>query len=91
MPDQSDRPLDTREFVSRWNAATEEHLVHQMRRILEGLSRRGTVPGLTAEQVTSLSPILVRALQIAGAPEGGPHAGIQYLSALDSERDAAAR
>jgi hypothetical protein len=91
MPEQSDRPFDTREFVSRWNAATEEHLVHQVQRILEGLSRRGTVPGLTVEQVTRLSPIMVRALQVAGAPNGGPHAAIQYLSELDSERDEAPR
>ena len=83
MSNQPDRPFDTREFVSRWNAATEEHLVHQVRQILEGLGTRGVVPGLTGEQVARLSPIVVHALQIAATPSGGTHAAVEYLSTVD--------
>jgi hypothetical protein len=77
--------MDTREFVSRWNAATEEHLVHQMRSVLAGLASRGVLPTLSDEQSARLAPMLVHAFQLAAAREGGPHVATQYLSELASD------
>lgn len=89
MSNPSDGSFDTREFVSRWNAATEEHLMHQVRQCLERLGSRGIVPGLTGEQVGGMSPVLLHALQVAAAPDGGVHAAIQYLATLESGGDQA--
>lgn len=85
MSSDPNRLMDTREFVSRWNAATEEHLVHQMRSVLAGLALRGVFPTLSEEQSARLAPMLVHALQLAAAPDGGPHVATQYLSELASD------
>jgi hypothetical protein len=74
------RLWNTREFVAQWNAATEAHLVHQMQKVLADLVDRGTAPSLSQPEIERLAPLLVHALQVAAAREGGAHAAIQYLS-----------
>jgi hypothetical protein len=80
MEGETKRPRDTREFVARWNAATEEHLVHQLQGVLANLARQGVMPVLSEEQLARLSPLLVHAFQAAAGPEGGAHVAIHYLS-----------
>ena len=73
-------PENTREFLAMWNDATAEHLAHRMTGILEQLSRGGPAAAhLTDAQAAALSPLLVRALQVAAAPDGGVHAAVQFL------------
>ncbi|HKU62020.1 MAG TPA: hypothetical protein VJQ44_12430 [Gemmatimonadales bacterium] len=77
--DQHDaRPRNTREFLVRWNAATEEHLVHKAAAALTQLAPGG----ISSEQALALAPILVRAMQVAAAPDGGAHVGVNYLEEL---------
>jgi hypothetical protein len=79
------RPQDTREFMARWNAATEEHLTHQLQGVLDALVQGGTLPSLTPPQSARLAPMLVQAFQVAATPDGGAHAAIQYLSEQAAE------
>ena len=76
------KPRNTREFVAQWNAATEAHLVHRLQQVLGDMAARGVVPNLTQTEIERLTPMLVRAFQVAAAPEGGANAAIQYLSEL---------
>ena len=49
--------------------------------VLQDLARR--TPGLSPigePEAEVLSPILIRALQVATAPEGGVHAAVQFLA-----------
>jgi hypothetical protein len=81
MDDESRTPQDTREFVAMWNAVTAEHLTHKLRGVLQELGRRvPNVPTLDAAQAEALSPLLVRAFQVAASPEGGAHAAVQFLA-----------
>ncbi len=82
MEGESKRPRDTREFVTQWSTATEEHLVIQMRRALADLSSRGVLPSLNDEQSSRVAPMLVHAFQLAAGPGGGAHVAIQYLSEI---------
>lgn len=83
MDQHEARPRNTREFLVRWNAATEEHLVHKAAAALTRLAPGG----ITEAQAAALAPILVRAMQVAAAPDGGAHIGVQHLEELadDSE------
>jgi hypothetical protein len=73
-------PENTREFLAMWNDATAEHLAHRVTGILQQLSRSGPPEALLNEaQAAALSPLVVRALQIAAAPDGGVHAAVQFL------------
>jgi hypothetical protein len=83
------KPRDTREFVAQWNAATEAHLVHQLQQVLDDMVAKGIVPNLTHTEIERLTPMLVRALQIAAARDGGAHAAIQYLSEVPGSQKTA--
>ena len=77
--DQHDgRARNTREFLVRWNAATEEHLVHKAASAIARLAPGG----ISEEQAAALAPLLVRAMQVAAAPDGGAHVGVNYLEEL---------
>ncbi len=80
------KPRNTREFVAQWNAATEAHLVHRLQQVLGDMVAKGVVPSLTHAEIERFTPMLVRALQVAAAPEGGAHAAIQYLSGLPASQ-----
>lgn len=74
-------PENTREFVAMWHTATSEHLAHKVCGVLQELSRR--LPGgsaMEASQSGVLSPVLVRAFQVAASPEGGVHAAVHFLA-----------
>ncbi len=83
------RLWNTREFVAQWNAATEAHLVHQLQQVLGDMAATGVTPNLSQPEIERLAPMLVRALQVAAAKEGGAHAAIQYLSELTASRKSA--
>jgi hypothetical protein len=76
------KPRNTREFVAQWNAATEAHLVHRLQQVIGDMVTKGVVPNLTHAEIERFTPMLVRAFQVAAAPEGGANAAIQYLSEL---------
>ena len=76
------RPRDTREFVAQWNAATEAHLTSRLQQVLGDMVANGVVPNLTQAEIERVAPMLVRALQVAAAPDGGAHAAIQHLADL---------
>jgi hypothetical protein len=84
QPDK--RPRDTREFLVQWNAATEEHLITTLTAILQQLRlQEPGLRGLTAEQCAALAPRLLRALQVAAAPDGTVHDALDLLAAAPSE------
>ncbi|HEY9445167.1 MAG TPA: hypothetical protein VIQ25_18175 [Gemmatimonadales bacterium] len=78
MDQHEPRPRNTREFLVRWNAATEEHLVQKAATALAHLAPGG----ISEAQAAALAPVLVRALQVAAAPDGGAHVGVHYLEEL---------
>jgi uncharacterized protein YciW len=80
--DGDPRPRDTREFVAQWNAATEAHLTSRLQQVLGEMAAKGVVPNLTQAEIERVAPMLVHALQVAAAPDGGAHAAIQHLSEL---------
>ena len=73
MTEESRLPLDTKEFVAGWQSIVEEHvggdLVEAVRRL--SAPDRGGAEGLARH--------LTHAFQLAAAPNGGLHAGVQYL------------
>ena len=80
MPDDLKPPENTREFVAMWNSATAAHLAHKLSGILQQLTR--SLPDgamLDEAQADALSPVLIRAMQVAASPEGGVHAAVQFL------------
>ena len=78
MDQHEHRPKNTREFLVRWNAATEEHLVHKAAAALAQLAPGG----ISEAQAAALAPLLVHAMQVASSPEGGAHVGVHYLEEL---------
>ena len=78
MDQHESRPRNTREFLVRWNAATEEHLVHKAAAALARLAPGG----ISEAQAAALAPILVHAMQVAASPEGGAHVGVHYLEEM---------
>jgi hypothetical protein len=78
MDQHEPRPHNTREFLVRWNAATQEHLVHKAATALARLAPGG----ISEAQASALAPILVHAMQVAAAPDGGAHVGVGYLEEL---------
>jgi hypothetical protein len=78
MDQHEARPRNTREFLVRWNAATEEHLVHKAAFALAKLAPGG----ISEAQAAALAPLLVKAMQVAAAPDGGAHVGVHYLEDL---------
>jgi hypothetical protein len=78
MDQHEGRAHNTREFLVRWNAATEQHLVHKAAAALARLAPGG----ISEAQAAALAPLLVHAMQIASSPDGGAHVGVQYLEQL---------
>jgi hypothetical protein len=80
MDEELKRPADTREFMTMWNTVTADHLAHKLSGVLQQLSRRLPDATLDDRQAGALSPLLIRALQVAASPEGGVHAAVQFLA-----------
>ena len=81
MDQSSGRPRDTREFMAMWNAVTAEHLTHKLTEALQQLGERvPDGPTFTASEAEVMAPLLIRAFQVAAAPDGGVHAAVQFLS-----------
>jgi hypothetical protein len=77
------RPENTQEFVAMWNAVTEEALMHKLTGVLPPLARGLSSPlQLGESQAEALSPVLLRAFQIAASPQGGVGAAVQFLGEL---------
>jgi hypothetical protein len=89
MDEELRHPSDTREFMAMWNTVTAEHLTHKLTGVLQQLTRRiPEAPILDETQAAALAPPLVRALQVAAAPEGGVHAAVQFLAEYAAETSA---
>lgn len=80
MPDDLQPPENTREFVAMWNSATAAHLSHKLSAVLQQLAM------LDEAQAGALSPLLIRAFQVAASPEGGVHAAVQFLGEYAADR-----
>lgn len=81
MDEQLSNPKNTREFMAMWNAVTAEHLTHKLTSVLLELGPRvPDGPILGEAQAEALSPLLIRAFQVAASPEGGVHAAVQFLA-----------
>lgn len=81
MDEELKQPANTREFMTMWNTVTADHLTHKLTGVLQQLSRRlPDAPTLDDRQAGALSPLLIRALQVAASPEGGVHAAVQFLA-----------
>jgi len=80
---------DTREFMAMWNTVTADHLSHKLSGVLLRLGARlpDTLP-LDEAQAAALSPLLVRALQVAASPDGGVHAAVQFLAEYGADPSA---
>jgi hypothetical protein len=84
--EQQRRPENTQEFVAMWNAVTEEAMTHKLAGMLPQLARGLSSPlDLDDSQAEALSPVLLRALQIAASPQGGVAAAVTFLSELAAE------
>ena len=80
MDQPSGRPADTREFMAMWNAVTAEHLTHKLADALQELAQRvPNAPAFGAPEAEVMAPLLIHALQVAAAKEGGVHAAVQFL------------
>lgn len=81
MDEELKHPANTREFVAMWSAVTGEHLAQELIGVLQQLTRRlPSGPVLDDAQARALSPLLIRAFQVAASPEGGVHAAVQFLA-----------
>ena len=81
MDEPRPTPQDTREFMAMWNTATADHLAHKLTGILQDLSHRvPELPPMDEPQAAAVSPMLIRAFQVAASPEGGVHAAVQFLA-----------
>jgi hypothetical protein len=79
--DELSNPANTREFMAMWNAVTAEHLTHKLTGVLQQLGERmPNAPTFGEGQAEALSPLLIRAFQVAASPEGGVHAAVQFLA-----------
>ena len=89
MDEQVDHPSNTREFMAMWNSVTAEHLMHKLTGVLQDLPGRvPDAPRLDQAQAATLSALLVRAFQVAAAPEGGVHAAVQFIAEYGSDAPA---
>jgi hypothetical protein len=80
------RPENTKEFVAMWNAVTEEALMHKLTGVLPQLARGLSSPlELSDAQADALSPVLLRAFQIAASPQGGAGAAVHFLGELAAD------
>jgi hypothetical protein len=80
MHDELKSPENTREFVAMWNNVTADHLAYKLSEVLRQLAHRlPNGPALDEAQAAALSPLLIRALQVAASPDGGVHAAVQFL------------
>ena len=81
MDEELRNPANTREFMALWNAVTAEHLTRELTDVLQQLTRRlPDGPVLDNAQAGALSPLLIRAFQVAASPKGGVHAAVQFLA-----------
>jgi hypothetical protein len=80
MDEDLTNPQNTREFMAMWNSVTAEHLTHKLATALPQLTRHvPDTPAMHEAHAAAISPILIRAFQVAASPEGGVHAAVQFL------------
>jgi hypothetical protein len=86
MAEDLGNPQNTREFMAMWNSVTADHLTHKLATVLPQLARRiPDVPPIDDAHAEAISPILIRAFQVAASPEGGVHAAVQFLAEYGTE------
>jgi hypothetical protein len=74
--------LNTREFLTLWNVAKEEHLVQRVSAVLARLATQGVLPPMSDAQ----GAVLSHAIQLAGDPAAGPAVALQFLETLAGEQ-----
>lgn len=87
MDEDLRNPENTREFMAMWNTVTADHLTHKLASVLPELTRRvPDAPPIDDGHAAAISPILIRAFQVAASPEGGVHAAVQFLAEYGADR-----
>jgi hypothetical protein len=79
--------LNTREFIAKWHSAVEQQLVADLGQILPRLAGAPRGAELGNEQYLALAHHMAYALQVAGSPNGGIQAALQYLKQMAGDED----
>lgn len=80
---QHERPHDTKEFLARWNAATEGVLTDRLTDILLRLTEpEGQAAAGRLTVIETLAPHVLHALQVAATPGSTVHDAIDYLAGV---------
>lgn len=88
MTEQHERPQDTKEFLARWNAATEGVLTERLTEILDRLTEQEAKAAAGRSTIVeTLAPHVLHALQVAATPGATVHDAIDYLAALTGGSD----
>ena len=88
MTQQHERPQDTKEFLARWNAATEGVLTERLTEILDRLTEQEAQSAAGRSTIVeTLAPHVLHALQVAATPGSTVHDAIDYLAALTGGTD----
>jgi hypothetical protein len=80
MEQRTGTPLNTREFVVKWHATVDDHLVGKLAESL--VQAAAAQPGGTAlepAQARALAHHIITALHLAAAPGAGVPEGVDYL------------
>jgi hypothetical protein len=86
MEDAPRAPLNTREFVARWQGIIEEHFVDKLADSLGHLAAaRPGGPMLEQEQCRMMAHHVVQALYVAASSSGGVPDAVQYLVQVAAE------
>jgi hypothetical protein len=89
MEERTGMPLNTREFVVKWHATVDEHLVSKL---AESLGQAAAVqlggPTLEPAQCRALAHHIITALHLAAGPNGVPE-GVDYLIQAATEASGA--
>jgi hypothetical protein len=86
MDDRKDAPLNTREFVIKWHATVDQHLVTKLSDALEQLAPNVLDgPALAPAQSRLLAQQMVTALHLAADANGGVPEAVDYLVQVAAE------
>lgn len=90
MDDAPRAPLNTREFVARWQGIIEEHLVSKLADSLGQLAAaQPGGPPVQPGQCRVMAHHLVQAMHVAASSTGGVPEAVQYLVQVAAESDGA--
>jgi hypothetical protein len=86
MDDPKSAPLNTREFVVRWHATVDEHLVTKLADSLGQLAAmQPAASALQPAQYRTVAQQIVLALHVAADSSGGVPEAVDYLVQVAAE------